>query len=169
MTQTSETLMDHVLVNRQEMYATQGTLEVGLFDHYLIYTSRKKQKLDRPKINIYTRSYKTYNSTDYYLDTCQIDWSLVLNSQNTDEALDNFLALLMNVMDTHAPFKQIRCREKGAEWVTNELLGLIDVREYRQKEYNKNPKDQHFRLWHELFMDVKHVKKEFKLTKKYTK
>ena len=43
-TVTSRTLIDHVLVNRCEMYYQSGVLDVAISDHQLVYTARKKMK-----------------------------------------------------------------------------------------------------------------------------
>ena len=46
LTDRTSTLIDHISVNRTEMYYTSGTLELGISDHSLIYTARKKYKED---------------------------------------------------------------------------------------------------------------------------
>ncbi len=108
-------------------------LELGLSDHMLVYTARKKQKLPRGRINVYTRSYRKYYKLSYYLSMCQVNWLPVLDSRNVDTAAKNFMKLTLSVVDQHAPFKTINCRVKGAEWVSDDLLGLIDAREYLKK------------------------------------
>ena len=41
----SETLRDHVIVNKTEYYCQSGCLDIGISDHHLIYTSRQKAKI----------------------------------------------------------------------------------------------------------------------------
>ena len=54
----SATLIDHILVNRPEMYFQHGTYDPGLSDHHMVITSRKRAKVHRPRIDVYTRSYR---------------------------------------------------------------------------------------------------------------
>ena len=115
-TPRSKTLIDHALVNRAEMYHICGTLELDMSDHMLIYVSRKKLELPRSRIKTYTGSYREYNKHMYYLDTCQLNGTWVLDASKVDTAIENFLNLLMPVIDYQVTFKDIQCKEKSAEW-----------------------------------------------------
>ena len=44
-TNTSKSTIDHCITNREDLYHTIGTLDLGLSDHALIYTNRKKLKI----------------------------------------------------------------------------------------------------------------------------
>ena len=46
-TDRSQTLIDHTLTNRLELYNTSGVVEVGISDHAVVFAVRKKAK---PKI-----------------------------------------------------------------------------------------------------------------------
>ena len=41
-TNASKSTIDHCITNREDLYHTVGTIDLGLSDHALIYTSRKK-------------------------------------------------------------------------------------------------------------------------------
>ena len=43
---TKSSLLDHALTNCEEMYYQHGSIDYGLSDHALIYTPRKRKKLD---------------------------------------------------------------------------------------------------------------------------
>ena len=43
-TTTTQTLIDHIPVNKKYMYATYGVIDVGISDHCLPYNSCKKVK-----------------------------------------------------------------------------------------------------------------------------
>ena len=49
----------------------------------------------------------------------------------------------------------INCRKKGAEWVSDDLLGLIDAREHLKKKYNKDPSELNYIIKEEAIKEVK--------------
>ena len=99
------------MVNRPEMYASHGVMNLDLLDHLLVYAARKKAMIKRNRIKIYTRSYRKYDKHRYYEDTCNIDWSPVLNESNVEIALGKFYQIFTRVIDKHAHCKHINCRE----------------------------------------------------------
>ena len=124
----------------------------------LIYTARKNWKIPRPGAKIYTRSHILYNKDAYYLSICQIDWSDVINSTNVNEAIEKCISLFTPVIDRHARFKHINCYEKGAEWITDELLAMIDTRQYHEDGSNQHPTEENFQLKKESARAVSQMK-----------
>ncbi len=50
--------------------------------------------------------------------------------------------ILNSVLDKHMPIKKIRTKTHQKPWVSNEFLSLIDTKEYRAKQYRKNPTEE---------------------------
>ncbi len=101
---TTSILIDHVLVNREHIFATSGCLDLGLSDHSLMYASRKKRKMPRPVVKIRARSYRSYDRTSFYLDLCAIDWSDLYVMRDVNQALTELRNKLLPIVNKHAPY-----------------------------------------------------------------
>ena len=89
-TEYTSTLIDHIIVNRPEIYACHGVLDLGISDHSLTYVVRKKQKLRGDTKYVWSRSYHNYESANYYHDLTYADWMPVLACDDVNDALDTF-------------------------------------------------------------------------------
>ena len=137
MTDTTKTIIDHISTNRGEYYNMFGCLDLGLTDHNLVFTMRKKLKAKEEVTYVWARSYRNYVKEAFAADVSQIDWSPVILCNDTETSVSRFYALLLEVIDYHAPFKFIECEGDELAWITNEFLGLIDECIFWQRKYNK--------------------------------
>lgn len=64
-TKTSKSLIDVLLTSHAECYATSGSLHLGLSDHDLIFTVRKKKNLWSKPPLIEFRSMKNFKLPDF--------------------------------------------------------------------------------------------------------
>ena len=138
-TNTTNTLIDHINVNRTEMYYKCGSLDLGISDHNLIYTARKKFKEESDTSFIWTRSYRKYNKELFSRDVNRTCWNFILDTRDINTAVKQFMQTITSIIDRYAPFKWVKCHGNHAKWVTNEFLGLIDAREYFVKKCKKAP------------------------------
>ncbi len=145
-TSTSETLIDHVIINREDLYYQSGVLDVSPSDHSLIYVIRKKAKIENNITYIWARSYRKYNWASFRRQIESTCWQEVLTAETVDEAVEIFYDIFLKIIDQHAPYKWIKIKEKTAEWITNEFLSLIDTRNFRMKKYRKCRTDLNWRL-----------------------
>ena len=60
-TNHSQTLIDHIYTNRPELYPVNGSCDLGLSDHYLIFAARRRGKKDKNIHEVYGRSYRNFN------------------------------------------------------------------------------------------------------------
>ena len=56
----SESSIDHIAVNREEMYQLHGIIELCTSDHNLVYCVRKHPKIKKSLKFIWARSHMTY-------------------------------------------------------------------------------------------------------------
>ena len=91
-----------------------------------------------------------------------INWQSILDSSTVEEAIEKFYAIILKVIDSHAPYKWIKIKEKTAEWITNEFLSLIDTRNFRMKQYRKCRTELNWRLRAEAIRIVDLTKKQLK-------
>ena len=98
-TDTSSTLIDHMIVSRHEIYHTHGTLDVSLSDHSLNFVIRKKYKPSKDKGYIWTRSYRKYDARTFRNRISMVNWKLVLESRTVDYAVKDLYNLFLLILD----------------------------------------------------------------------
>ncbi len=160
-TDRSSTLIDHVYMNRPEMYFQAGVYEAGIADHSLVYTARKKWKDEETTEYVWARSYRKYETNKYRQDIESADWSSVTEEElDVNRATINFYKIPLTIIDKHAPYKDIRCKGPLPTWFTNELMSLIDDRTYRLRKHKKSPMPENYRLRQEDITLVNQMKRE---------
>ncbi len=65
-TMSTCTRIDHIITNRDDLYVTSGTLDLGLSDHSLVYTSHKKRKSLHALSYIDCRNYRHFSNVEYH-------------------------------------------------------------------------------------------------------
>ncbi len=85
----------------------------------------------------------------FNIEISQQPWFEQLDLQSVDEMVNEFNFSFMEIVNRHMPFIKKRVYEEQAPWVTNELLSLIDRREYLTNEEHKCPCPYHLNLKNE--------------------
>ena len=129
-TETSETLLDHIISNSTQKISQHGVLNLGLSDHQMIYCTRKSTRAksyDHKYIKV--RSMKNYNR-ELFLNKLKL-LKLPSYSEFIDinAAYSHFLQLISSVIDEIAPMKEIRVRNNTQEWMDEEVLEGIKIRD----------------------------------------
>ncbi|KAL9962094.1 hypothetical protein ACROYT_G031165 [Oculina patagonica] len=103
MTRTSKTLIDVILVNQPERWATSGTLQLGTSDHDLVYIARK-QGLPKPKANVIeSRSMKHFNVDAFLADLATTPWDTTFVYDDIDDIWAHWSKLYNDTIKNHAP------------------------------------------------------------------
>ena len=139
----TKTTIDHIITNREDLYHTLKVLDLGISDHHLIYTNRKKQKLPRTISYINCRSYRNFIDKGYQADIDQIDWSQLYVIENANRAAELFASEILKVVDSHAPFIRLKLRDHGPAWLNYDVLSPIDGRKYHSRNFNQCPCREH--------------------------
>ena len=142
-THSSRTLIDHVIVNRPQMFNIFCTVDPGLSDHCMVFTARKQLKVQHPPVKIWARS---YNPVIFRETLESVDWSPVYSCTDVDQAVAIFTDMFVSVIDKFAPYKWLLCKGKSADWITNEFLSLVDTNHFRCRKFNQNPSPENFTL-----------------------
>ena len=105
-TDKTSTLIDHILVNTPTKITQSGVLSKALSDHDVIYCTRKHQVPKTGKHNTITlRSLKNY-SKDIFLEKLRdIQFPNYRNFICINDAYQNFLERVMEIIDIVAPLK----------------------------------------------------------------
>ena len=142
-TSHSASIIDHIITNRHELYVNGGVLSLGISDHHLVFTNRKKAKISHSFSYIPCRCYTKLIDADFQRDVENIDWSPVLDCNDLDTAVNIFQELFMSVVDIHAPFIDLKMRDHAPAWIDGDMLAHINEREFWSRKHDKNPTEYH--------------------------
>ena len=127
-TYETTTLIDHIYSNCPENVNSMDVPKIGLGDHFPIFFTYKMH-IQPPKRNHYTvsfRSFKDFNVANFSADLQSVLWDTIKLSEDTDEILEAWSDLFLQVVDKHVPMKQHRVKHKNQpQWFTPEILDAI--------------------------------------------
>ena len=131
-THDSRTLIDHIYSNCPENVTSLDVPKIGLSDHYPIFFTRKMH-VQPPKMSHYTisyRSFKTFDELKFVEDLQSVPWDTIKLFDDTDDILEAWLDLFLQVVDKHVPLKQHRVRHKNQpQWLSSEILDAMKCRD----------------------------------------
>ena len=103
-TDTTQSLLDHILVNTPDKISQSGVIEKGISDHEIIFCTRKHQKFKSGQHNsIKIRSMKNYSKELLLEKLDETEFPEYSTFQNVNEAYSNIITKLMVVIDKIAP------------------------------------------------------------------
>jgi hypothetical protein len=95
-------------------------------------------KKERPKpIYITTRSFKSYNASEFCTDILQAPWSITDVFDDVKDKLYAFNSLFNDILDKHAPVKTIKLKGKPNCCITEEIRELLKIRDEWKKMARK--------------------------------
>ena len=131
-TSDSRTLIDHIYSNCPENVTSLDVPKIGLSDHYPIFFTRKMH-VQPPKMSHYTISYRSFKHFDelkFVEDLQSVPWDTIKLFDDTDDILEAWLDLFLQVVDKHVPLKQHRVRHKNQpQWLSSEILEAMKCRD----------------------------------------
>ena len=142
----SKTTIDHIMTNREELYVTSGVVPMGISDHDLVFTSRKKGKLDKSFHYIKCRSYTNLDPIAFQHDIYNCDWDSILTCFDPDAAVELFNKTFLLIVDKHAPYKRFKMRDNAPGWMNGDMLAHINEREYWSRKFKKSGDANHLAL-----------------------
>ena len=145
-TSNSRTLIDHIYSNCPENVNSLDVPNIGLSDHFPIFFTRKMH-VQPPKTNHFTisyRSFKNFNEAKFIEDLQSVPWDTIKLFDDTDDIMEAWLDLFLQVVDTHVPVKQHRVKHKNQpQWMTPEILDAIKCRDRHKSLGNEND----YKIW----------------------
>ena len=131
-TSDSRTLIDHIYSNCPENVTSLDVPKIGLSDHYPIFFTRKMH-VQPPKMSHYTISYRSFKNFDelkFVEDLQSVPWDTIKLFDDTDDILEAWLDLFLQVVDKHVPLKQHRVKHKNQpQWLSSEILDAMKCRD----------------------------------------
>ena len=132
-TEKSSTMIDLCLTNTLSTVVDSGVIHLSISDHSMVYIVRKAHYFQTGIRVVESRSMKKFNRDSFLNDLRQQPWGNVYHHGNPNEMWGTWKALLMNVIDKHAPLRTRRVSNKRSPWVTNDLKHLMFNRDYLKK------------------------------------
>ena len=140
-TSDSKTLIDHIYSNCPENVNSLHVPKIGLSDHFPIFFTRKMH-VQPPKTNHNTisyRSFKTFDETKFIEDLQSVPWDTIKLFDDTDDVMEAWLDLFLQVVDKHVPIRQHRVKHKNQpQWMSPEILEAIKLRDRQKSLGNEN-------------------------------
>lgn len=137
-TDTSETLIDHVYSNTPENIVSVTVPQYSISDHYPVCVTRKVSKsFSRGPVHkfICYRDTKSFNESDFIHELENQPWSIMNIFEDASDALDYFTNLFTSVLDKHAPKKKRRVkRQKQPNWMNPEISSAMKTRDYQKNK-----------------------------------
>ena len=138
-TDTTESLLDHILVNTPDKISQSGVIEKAISDHDMFFCTRKHQKIKTGQHNsIKIRSMKNYTKESFLEKLGDVEFPDYSNFDCVNEAYSNFITKLMDVIDKIAPTKEIRIKGNSKAWFDSDIVERINIREKLKKKHNKS-------------------------------
>ena len=161
-TDTSQSLIDVILVSTEAVILESGVLDSAISNHFPIYVSTKLKVPKTPPTYITVRSYKNYNPTAFSSDLAKKSDRLLSIFTETDvntktEALKD---VIQSTLDLHAPLKTIKIRSRSNTFVTPDMKELMKSRNKLHQRLLKTRCKRDWELYTESRKKVKVMLKE---------
>ena len=138
-TPTTKSALDHIICNYDNVISQYGVVTTGLSDHFFTYCTRKSPKpIFNEHKRVKVRSLKNYSKESFIDKLSETDWSEVLFCNDVDRAWSMFCTVFMNTLDSVAPLREVRIKQRSEPWMTSEILDDIRERDSLLAKFNKN-------------------------------
>ena len=158
-TSDSRTLIDHVYSNCPENVNSLQVPKIGLSDHFPVFFTRKMH-IQPPKKNHFTISYRSFKNFDeerFIEDLQSVPWDTIKLFDDTDDIMEAWLDLFLQVVDKHVPVKQHRVKHKTQpQWMSPEILDAIKCRDRHKSVGN----DTEYKIWRNKVIKLIHNSKK---------
>ena len=143
----SQTLIDHIYCNVEANVSSVNVPEIGLSDHFPIFLTRKTNCTE-PKFSHHTityRSFKFFNEQMFINDLQSAPWDVIKIFDDTNDALETWSSMFIEIVDKHLPLKTHRVKYKQQpKWLTPEIIEAMKTRD-RFKALNDDPQYKSWR------------------------
>ena len=162
-TETSKSLLDILLVSNKNLVIETKVIPVSISDHDLIYATLKLKKERSKPVYVPVRSFKHYDTEAFLKDMFQVPWPVIDTFDNVEDSLDAFNLLFNEVLDNHAPIRNIKVRNRPCPFMTEKIRSLMKIRDKWRKLARKTNDPLH---WSGYKTRKREVKRELRLAER---
>ena len=125
------TLIDHIATTCPINISKLGILRLALSDHFMMYCIRKLNgSISKNHNSIKTQNMKKFSEEAFLRDVASIDWEQALGfSGDANLLVQQFSNVFSQVIEKHAPLRQIRVSEIYCPWINPYIKNLIKTRD----------------------------------------
>ena len=129
-TATTETAPDVILVSSTSFVRKSGIINLSISDHMAVFVELKVKAQTPPPYYISVRSYKNYSPTMFSGDLAANSTRLlsIFDTTDVNAQLNIFNDVLQSTLDSHAPVRTIKVRNRPCPFVTRDIKQLMDNR-----------------------------------------
>ena len=150
------------MINSQENAYTSGNLTTSISDHlpqFTIIETLLSDTLVKKDVKTLKRDSSKFHRDNFIRDLKSVNWSVATqNNPNID--LENFMLIINNLLDKHAPFKEQAKRKEKLRfkpWITKGILTSIKQRDKIHKEMIKAKNSQTKQLKLSLYKKYRNI------------
>ena len=138
----SKTIIDNIFINFDSDDLISGNLTVSISDHMAQFIQIPNVKVPLTPKKITKRCFKKFNIDNFKNDLMRINLiDRIKDDDNPNISMLQLLQTLENLLDVHAPFKELTKNEQKTEskpWLTKGILKSINVKDKLYKKYLKH-------------------------------
>ena len=108
------------------------------------------------------RSVKSYDKNVFISKLAEAKWEKCFFASNINDAWFNYREICMNILDSVAPIKEIRIKQRTEPWISADILECIQIRDNRFQKFKKSGKSDDYKKNCKL---RNHVQKSCKIAK----
>ena len=160
--ETSQTLLDVILVNNDRRITDSGVVPVSRSDHYLVYCVLKAGVIKAPPKTIEYRSYKNFDVNTFLAGLNSVPWHIIENEEDIDDAVFIWNQLFSEIADLHAPVKRRRIRGVPLPWLNDKISEAMKDRDFHHRKavklrnrVNRGVKAAKSRYYRDLILEAK--------------
>lgn len=155
-TETTETLIDVMLSSNPVLLKESGVFDITISDHFLVFCVLNLKLTKSKPTEISTRSYRNFNPQSFDEDISRIPWDTVNIFEQTEDKVDCFNKLFLDVLEIHAPVRTIKVRHsKDSPIITPEIRKLMMQRDSQHKRARLTSNSGDWATYRILRQDVK--------------
>ena len=115
------------MINSQENICTSGNLTTSISDHlpqFTIIENLLSDTLVKKDVKTLKRDLSKFHTDNFIRDLKSVNWS-VATQNNPNIGFENFMLIINNLLDKHAPFKEQAKRKEKLRfkpWITKDKI-----------------------------------------------
>ena len=114
--QTSQTLIDHILVSDKSKVVTQGVFDPCISDHCLIYIVLSFKRQRKSPIYIMVKNYKDVEVKALQTDIQQVPWSVTSVFDDIEDTNSVWNDMYQAVLKEHVKTRKVKVRSNSLPW-----------------------------------------------------
>ena len=139
-TDSTTTLIDHLITNKPDIVGQSGVIPCGISDHDLIFMTRKARlpKLKIPPRVVNAHNHKKFDLKAFHLDIQHIPFDIIKTvSKDVNDIWLRWKTFFLDILEKHMPTTEFRLNANKIPYINAQAKQLIRQRDYLRAKANK--------------------------------